>query len=159
MTIRKFSNNSTVIKGFNFSTLAHLGVEGVGLANGGFSISLIVKEENVEEGKHLYVSATGRSNAAKAAGNGSLLFWCKVINLTDGREYVLDRRKGESFAVGFDDVLIGSAMLFLPKKINHPPSIQVKAGYIFDSGYTGLATPFPSELSKIVRLKPFKDEP
>ncbi|WP_421506341.1 hypothetical protein [Erwinia rhapontici] len=48
MTIRKFSNNSTVIKGFNFSTLAHLGVEGVGLANGGFSISLIVKEENVE---------------------------------------------------------------------------------------------------------------
>jgi len=117
MTIRKFSNNSTVIKSFDFSTLAHLGVEGVGLANGGFSISLIVKEENVEEGKHLYVSATGRSNAAKAAGNGSLLFWCKVINLTDGREYVLDRRKGESFAVGFYDILIGSAVLFIPKKL------------------------------------------
>lgn len=77
MTIRNFSNNSTGIKSFNFSTLAHLDVEGVGLANGGFSISLIVKEENVEEGKHLYVSATGRSNAAKAAGNGVFYFGVK----------------------------------------------------------------------------------
>lgn len=81
-----------------------------------------------------------------------------MINLTDGREYVLDRRKGESFAVGFDDIFIGSAMFFIPKKINHSPSIQVKAGYIFDSGYTGLAAPFPTGLSEIIRLKPFKDE-
>lgn len=50
MAVRHFYNNSTVVKCFNFSTLAHLGVEGVGLANGGFSVSLIVKEENIEGG-------------------------------------------------------------------------------------------------------------
>lgn len=81
-----------------------------------------------------------------------------MINLIDGREYVLDRRKGESFAVAFDDIFIGSAMLFIPKKINHSPSIRVKSGYIFDSGYTGLAAPFPTELSEVIRLRPFKDE-
>ncbi|MCU6225301.1 hypothetical protein KWH83_12275, partial [Morganella morganii] len=63
------------IKRFYFSQLADLRIEGVGI-HASYAITLIVNEEDNNSGKRISVSALGKSNAAKAAGSGKLLFWC-----------------------------------------------------------------------------------
>ncbi|MFK8257352.1 hypothetical protein ACFL9S_06140 [Erwinia sp. AnSW2-5] len=62
------------VKTFYYSQLSNLMIEGVGIL-ASFSINLTVKDENTPSGKNIYISATGKSNAAKAAGSGSILFW------------------------------------------------------------------------------------
>nr|EKW8763416.1 hypothetical protein [Morganella morganii] len=61
------------IKRFYFSQLADLRIEGVGI-HASYAITLIVNEEDSNNGKRISVSALGKSNAAKAAGFGKLLF-------------------------------------------------------------------------------------
>jgi len=61
-------------KSFYFSQVADLRSEGVGI-HASYSVNLIISDENTSEGKKITVSATGKSNAAKAAGSGNLLFW------------------------------------------------------------------------------------
>ncbi|RUT66927.1 hypothetical protein CKG00_11425 [Morganella morganii] len=58
------------------------------------------------------VSALGKSNAAKAAGSGKLLFWCVISNNLNYKKYILEMKKGESWAMGVDDIPIGSVVPF-----------------------------------------------
>lgn len=80
------------IKNFYFSQIADLRIEGVGI-HASYSVNLTVTDENTPGGKNVSVAATGKSNAAKAAGSGNLLFWCKVKNTVDSKLYVLERKK------------------------------------------------------------------
>lgn len=73
------------IKQFSFWQIADLRIEGVGMMHGGFSIVLTVKDVNTSDGKSVHISATGRTNAAKAAGSGKVLFWCNVMNSIDNK--------------------------------------------------------------------------
>lgn len=143
------------VKNFYFSQIADLRIEGIGI-HASYSVSLNVSDVNTANGKEVYVAATGKSNAAKAAGSGSLLFWCKVKNLVDGKTYILERAKGEHWAIGLDDVAIGSATFFVPEAGNRNPSIEIEAGYFFDSGYTGTVPPVPGSLKRVINLTPFQ---
>lgn len=142
------------VKVFYLSQLADLRIEGVGI-HASYSISVLVKDENTVTGKKIHISVTGKSNAAKAAGSGNLLFWCKVKNLIDNKTYVLERNKGESFAVGLDDIVIGSTIISIPSETFSTPRIEVEAGYFYDSGYAGAVPPMPGSTKKIIVLTPF----
>lgn len=74
------------IKSFNYSQPADLRIEGVGI-HASFSINLIVKDENIATVKKLSVSATGKTNAAKAAGSGKVLFWCNIRDVLTNKVY------------------------------------------------------------------------
>lgn len=65
------------MKSFYYSQIADLRIEGVG-PHASFSINLNVTDENIPNGKMVYISATGKTAAARAAGSGSVLFWCTL---------------------------------------------------------------------------------
>ncbi|MGG7447606.1 hypothetical protein ACQ3G7_16225 [Kosakonia oryzendophytica] len=143
------------IKNFYFSQIADLRIEGVGI-HASYSVNLTVTDENTPGGKNVSVAATGKSNAAKAAGSGNLLFWCKVKNTVDSKLYVLERKKGEYWAVGLDDVPIGSVSFFMPNSVHNSPSLEIEAGYFYDSGYTGTVPPIPGSFKRVINLTPFQ---
>lgn len=143
-----------VVKTFNYSQFADLRIEGVGI-HASFSINLTVREENFLSGKEIHISATGKTNAAKAAGSGNVLFWCKVKDILNNKVYTLDRNKGECFLIGGNDVLIGSTTFQLKRKSAMQPRMEIEAGYIYNSGYMGSASPIPSKIRKIIVLTPF----
>ncbi|MEB6338046.1 hypothetical protein [Serratia rhizosphaerae] len=63
------------IKQFSFWQIADLRVEGVGMMHGGYSIIITIKGVNATDGRrNVHISATGRTNAAKAAGAGKIIF-------------------------------------------------------------------------------------
>lgn len=120
-----------------------------------FSINLNVTDENIPNGKMVYISATGKTAAARAAGSGSVLFWCNVRDLLNNKIYKLDRHRGESFAIGINDSLIGSVKFQITKKDLSSPVIEIEAGYIYDGGYVGSAVPFPSSIKRKIVLTQF----
>lgn len=140
------------IKNFYFSQLANMRIEGVGI-HASFSISMVVKDENTTDGKKIYISAAGKTAAVKAAGSGVALFWCKIRNNIDNHEAILQRKFNERFAVGIDEILIGSTEFFI-KKNDKSASIIVEGGYVI-SGYTGQIVPFPKSLKRVINLTPF----
>ncbi|ARJ41747.1 hypothetical protein B1H58_06735 [Pantoea alhagi] len=142
------------IKSFSYSQLADLRIEGVGI-HASFSVNLIVRDNNIPSGKKLYLSATGKTNAAKAAGSGKIIFWCNVRDTLTNKTYKLTRDRGECFAVSIDDIIIGSVQFIIKENIYSPPEIEIEAGYIYDGGYIGSAVPFPSSLKTIITLTPF----
>ncbi|MDF7759508.1 hypothetical protein PU683_08190 [Kosakonia cowanii] len=115
-----------------------------------------VSDENISGGKKISVSATGKSNAAKAVGTGNLLFWCKVRNNVDGKTYVLERKRGEHWAVGVDDVVIGNTSFFIPDAASRNAALEIEAGYFYDSGYTGTVPPIPASLKRVINLTAFQ---
>ncbi|MGV3345462.1 hypothetical protein ACGVWS_06845 [Enterobacteriaceae bacterium LUAb1] len=141
-------------KSFYFSHLADLRIEGVGV-HASYSINLNVKDENTLNGKNVSISATGKTNAAKAAGSGDVLFWCKITDLLNNKVYNLERKRGEFFAVGIDDIFIGSTEFHIQNKTLSPPKIEIEAGYIYNAGYAGAAVPFPKSMREIITLTPF----
>ncbi|MBW5407755.1 hypothetical protein ACISK3_12725 [Morganella morganii] len=144
-----------ITKRFYFTQLADLRVEGVGALNASYSISLIVNEEDNEKEKKLKVSALGKSNAAKAAGSGKLLFWCKITTNLNNNEYILKINKKESWAIGIDDIPIGSVEFALLKTPTRP-ELTIEFGYIYDAGYAGGAVPFPHSSKRTIKLTNFK---
>ncbi len=142
------------IKSFYFSQPADMRIEGVGI-HASYSIDIVIKDENSSNGKNVYISTTGKSNAARAAGTGSLLFWCKVRDLLSNKIYSLERKKGEGFAVGFDDFVIGSTMFHIPYNSSSAPKIELEAGYLYDAGYAGTVIPFPRSLKRVIALTQF----
>ncbi|GLR08293.1 hypothetical protein COO59_16995 [Mixta theicola] len=104
------------IKSFNYSQFADLRIEGVGI-HASFSINLTVRDENLSNVKKLSISATGKTNAAKAAGSGNVLFWCNVRDVLNNKIYKLERNKGKYFAVGVDDIFIGSVQFEMKRNI------------------------------------------
>ncbi|MBK4725419.1 hypothetical protein [Pantoea agglomerans] len=142
------------IKNFSYSQFSNLFIEGVGI-HASFSINLIVKDENTSSGKNVHISATGKSNVVKAAGSGSILFWCKIKDLLNNKIYNLERKRGEYFAMGIDDILIGSTYFKIQNKSLSSPRIEMEAGYFYDSGYTGAVPPFPGSMKKTIILTPF----
>lgn len=142
------------IKRFYFSQLADLRIEGVGI-HASYAITLIVNEEDNNSGKRISVSVLGKSNAAKAAGSGKLLFWCAITNNLNHNKYILEMKKGESWAMGVDDIPIGSVDFdFIKSAIT--PELTVEFGYIYDAGYTGSVVPFPRSSTKTIKLNKFK---
>ena len=141
------------IKSFYFSQVADLRIEGVGI-HASYSVNLTISDENTSEGKKITVSATGKSNAAKAAGSGNLLFWCKVKNILDGKTYVLERKKGEHWAVGIDDIVIGNTSFFIAPASSRNAALEIEAGYFYDSGYTGTVPPIPASVKRVINLTP-----
>lgn len=105
--------------------------------------------------KKLYISVTGKTNAAKSAGSGTVLFWCKIKDVLNNKVYKIERARGQYFAVGINDVFIGSVDFIIKGKGVFSPKIEVEAGYIYDSGYTGSAVPVPSAMKKTIILTPF----
>ncbi|MBW7982698.1 hypothetical protein [Enterobacillus tribolii] len=105
------------VKQFSFWQIADLRVEGVGMMHGGYTIVLSVKDVNTKDGKNIYISAIGKTNAAKVAGVGHVLFWCSIVNGIDNKKYILHRKENEKWAVGLDDFYIGD-VVFLFLKIN-----------------------------------------
>lgn len=142
------------IKSFFFSQFADLRIEGIGI-HASFSINLTVNDENTPAGKQLTVSATGKTHAAKAAGSGHVVFWCKVRDLLSNREYSLQKKPAEYFATGINDIVIGSTSFLIKKYEFQSPKIEIIAGYIYESGYTGSAVPLPPSLSETIILTPF----
>lgn len=142
------------MKSFYYSQIADLRIEGVG-PHASFSINLNVTDENIPNGKMVYISATGKTAAARAAGSGSVLFWCNVRDLLNNKIYKLDRHRGESFAIGINDSLIGSVKFQITKKDLSSPVIEIEAGYIYDGGYVGSAVPFPSSIKRKIVLTQF----
>lgn len=69
--------------------------------------------------------------------------------------YILKRNPGEHFAVGMDDIVIGSTIMAIPIDIYSVPQIEIEAGYFYDSGYTGAVPPFPGSIRRIISLTPF----
>ncbi|HDF2342991.1 TPA: hypothetical protein PC598_002587 [Morganella morganii] len=142
------------IKRFYFSQLADLRIEGVGI-HASYGITLIVNEEDNNSGKRIRVSALGKSNAAKAAGSGKLLFWCVITNNLNHNKYILEMKKGESWAMGVDDIPIGSVDFdFIKSAIT--PELTVEFGYVYDAGYAGNVVPFPRSSTKTIKLNKFK---
>jgi|GEM_PF-3397750 len=142
------------IKSLHYSQFADLRIEGVGI-HASFSVKLTVYDEKTPAGKQLSVSATGATNAARAAGNGHVLFWCKVRDLLSNREYSLQRQSGEYVATGNNDIFIGTTRFLINSNTIQSPKIEITAGYIYESGYTGSAVPIPSSLRKTILLTPF----
>ena len=143
------------IKQFSFWQIADLRIEGVGMMHGGFSIVLTVKDVNTSDGKSVHISATGRTNAAKAAGSGKVLFWCNVMNGIDNKKYILDRKKNEMWATGMDDIYIGDTSFVVPKNLYITPSIRIECGYIY-ADYTGQVVPTPRSMSREIKLTQFQ---
>ncbi|CNH22168.1 hypothetical protein [Yersinia pekkanenii] len=143
-------------KSFHFSQMADLRAEGVCSLHASFSLSINVTESGVKEGKKLYLSASLLCNAAKAYGSGKIIPWCTVKNNIDNKKYVLDG-KGRSFALKHDDILIGECSFLIPIKKNTSPSLEIEAGYVLDTGYTGTIKPFPGKMSRRIVLNRFKD--
>ncbi|WP_044185862.1 hypothetical protein [Phytobacter massiliensis] len=141
-------------KSFNYSQIADLRIEGVG-PHASYSINLNVTEENIPNGKSVYISATGKTTAARAAGSGSVLFWCNVKDLLNNKVYKLDRHRGESFVIDINEYLIGSAKFQIHKKDLSLPEIEIEAGYIYDGGYVGSAVPFPPSMKRKIVLTQF----
>ncbi|EMO6901706.1 hypothetical protein QDZ16_004303, partial [Pluralibacter gergoviae] len=137
------------IKAFYFSQPADLRIEGIGI-HASYSINLIINDENIATEKKVLISATGKSNAAKAAGSGTLLFWCKVTNSLNNKVYILERKRGKSFAIGIDDVAIGSTLITMSGNIYSTPQIVIEAGYFYESGYTGAVPPFPASIKRVI---------
>lgn len=142
------------VKTFKISQLADLRIGGIDI-NASYSINLLIKDENTETGKIVCISAAGKSNAAKAAGSGNLLFWCKVKNLANNKVYIIENKKSEHFAVGIDDILIGSVIIGIAKDPYKSPKIEVEGGYLYDAGSAGTIPPFPCSTKKIISLTPF----
>jgi hypothetical protein len=142
-------------KTFRFTQLADLRAEGVGSMHASFTLSLNIAEDDVKEGKKLSVSAHMLCNAAKAYGSGKIVPWCTVINNIDHKKYVLDA-KGKSFVLSQDAILIGSSDFTIPYKGNVRPAIDIQAGYVLDTGYTGVIVPFPKEMKRKILLNEFK---
>lgn len=115
-----------------------------------------VNEEDVKQGKKIFVSASLRCNAAKAYGSGKIIPWCSVKNSIDNIKYLLDA-KGKSFVLNQDDILIGSTLFIIPIRKHVTPFLQIEAGYILDTGYTGIIEPVPRQLSEQITLNRFKD--
>ncbi|MBT0720893.1 hypothetical protein HGT70_06305 [Rosenbergiella collisarenosi] len=141
-------------KSFYYSQIADLRIEGVG-PHASFSINLNVTDDNRPNRKWVYVSATGKTAAAKAAGSGSVLFWCNVRDRLNNKIYKLDRHRGEYFAIGINDSLIGSVKFKISKKGLLLPVIEIEDGYIYDGGYVGSAVPFPSSMKRKIVLTQF----
>ena len=135
---------------FYYSQIADLRIEGVG-PHASFSINLNVTDDNIPNGKLVYLSATGNT----AAGSGSVLFWCNARDSLNNNVYKLDRHRGEYFAVGINDCLIGSVKFQISNKGLSSPVIEIEAGYIYDGGYVGRAVPFPSSLKRRIVLTQF----
>lgn len=142
-------------KSFYFSQVADLRIEGVGI-HASYSVNVNVSDENTSDGKKISVSATGKSNAAKAAGSGNLLFWCKVKNNIDGKVYLLERKKGEHWAVGIDDIVIGNTSFVIAHAASRNAALEIEAGYFYDSGYTGTVPPIPASFKRVINLTPFQ---
>lgn len=143
-------------KSFHYTQGAVLFAEGVGSLHGPFSLLLNVTEEDVKEGKKLNVSASLTCNAAKAYGSGVIIPWCTVKNDIDNKKYVLDA-KGKSFALRLDEILIGSASFLIPFKKNTRPSLEIEAGYVLDTGYSGTIRPFPGAMTRTILLNGFRE--
>lgn len=143
------------IKQFSFWQVADLRVEGVGMMHGGYSIMLTIKDMNTSDGRrNVHISATGRTNAAKVAGSGKVLFWCNVLNSIDNKKYTLNRKPNEMWVVGMDDVYIGDVSFFIPKDTYFTPSIHMECGYIY-ADYTGQVVPMPRSMSREIKLTKF----
>ncbi|MEJ5175452.1 hypothetical protein [Erwinia sp. MYb416] len=142
------------IKSFRFTQFADLRAEGVGSLNASFTLSLHVAEDNVKEGKKLQLSASMICNAAKAYGSGKVIPWCTVKNNVNHNKYILDT-KGKSFSLGLDEILIGSSIFIIPYKKNIHPILEVQAGYVLDTGYTGTVRPFPLDMTQRISLNKF----
>ncbi len=134
-------------KSFYFSRRADMRAEGVGAVHASFSLSINVTEDNVKEGKRMYLSASLVCNAAKAYGSGKIVPWCKIKNNIDNKKYVLESN-GESFILRHDEVLIGSSSFLIPCKKNILPVLDIEAGYFLHTGYTGIIRPFPGSLTR-----------
>lgn len=78
-----------------------------------------------------------------------------VRDLLNNKIYKLDRHRGESFAIGINDSLIGSVKFQITKKDLSSPVIEIEAGYIYDGGYVGSAIPFPSSMKRKIVLTQF----
>jgi len=141
-------------KPFRFHQFSVLFAEGVGALHASFELLLNVTEEDISEGKKLLLSASMECNAAKAYGSGKVLPWCTVTNNIDHKKYVLDA-KGKSFALGQSEILIGSVEFIIPFKRHRLPSLEVKAGYELDTGYTGLIKPVPGNTTNHIDLHKF----
>lgn len=141
-------------KTFNYSQIADLRIEGVG-AHASFSINLNVTDKNIENGKSVYISATDKTAAVRAAGSGNVLFWCNVRDVLNNNIYKLDRHRGEYFAIGINDALIGSVTFQIPKSGLSSPIIEIEAGYIYDGCYIGSAVPSPSSMKRKIVLSQF----
>jgi hypothetical protein len=141
-------------KSFYFSQLADLRAEGVGSLHASFSLSFNVTEDNVKEGKKMYLSAPLICNAAKAYGSGKVVPWCIIKNNIDNKKYILEG-KGKSFALKHDEILIGDCSFLIPPRKNAHPSLEIEAGYVLDTGYTGTIRPFPGKMTRRIVLNKF----
>ncbi|MBS5771490.1 hypothetical protein ACR9H8_06085 [Kosakonia cowanii] len=142
-------------KQFSFWQLANLLVEGVGMMHGGFSVVVTVTETDTADGKDIRIAAIGRTNAAKAAGSGKVLFWCNVVNSIDNKKYVLSRKANEAWALGLDDIFIGDTSFFIPKDTYSVPSLKIECGYVY-ANYTGQSVPIPPSMNREINLTQFQ---
>ncbi|WP_039057151.1 hypothetical protein [Enterobacter sp. Bisph1] len=142
-------------KSYYFTQVADLRIEGIGI-HASYSINLTVKDVNIGTDKEITIAATGKSKAAKAAGSGRLLFCCKVRSLLDNKIYILERKKGERWAVGLDYVPIGSVTFLLSGSAYVGPALEIESGYFYDSGYVGTVPPIPGSFKRVITLSPFQ---
>ncbi|MGK9175101.1 hypothetical protein KXR87_18110 [Yokenella regensburgei] len=140
-------------KSFNYSQIADSRIEGVG-PHASYSVNLNVTEENIPNGKSVNISVTGKTTAARAAGSGSVLFWCNVKDFLNNKIYKLDRNRGESFVIDVNEYFIDSAKFQTPKKDLSLPKIEIESGYIYDGGYVGSAVPFPPSMKRKNSINP-----
>ncbi|AOR62534.1 hypothetical protein [Pectobacterium wasabiae] len=85
----------------------------------------------------------------------NVIFWCKVKDLLNNKIYKLERKIGKHFAVGIDDIFIGSTEFQIQNENFSSPKIEIEVGYFYDSGYTGSVPPFPGSMKKVITLTPF----
>lgn len=142
-------------KSFRFTQFADLRLKGVGSMHASFTLLLNVIENDTKEGKKLDISASLICNAAKAYGSGKIIPWCTVRNNIDHKKYMLDA-KGKSFILSHDEILIGSSAFIIQHKKHIHPKIEIQAGYVLDTGYTGTILPFPRELNRKISLHNFR---
>lgn len=142
-------------KSFRFQHIGFLPIEGIGALHASFTLLLNVTEEDVKEGKKLFMAASMLCNAAKANGSGQVIPWCSVQNNIDNKKYALDAKR-KSFALTLDEILIGSTEFTIPYKKNMSPVLTIKAGYFLDTGYTGSIPPTPAEVTNRISLQRFK---
>lgn len=141
-------------KSFRFVQFADLRLEGVGIMHASFTLLLNVTENNIENGKHLYLFASLLCNAAKAYGSGKLLPWCQVSNNIDYNKYILSQSK-RSFALNHNEIMIGDVDFIISDRRNKNAILEVQAGYALDTGYTGIIRPFPGKVTRKILLNSF----
>lgn len=142
-------------KSFRFSTLGYLALEGVGALHASYTLLLNVTENDVKEGKKLFLSASMLCNAARAYGSGVINPWCTVENNIDNKKHVLDSRD-RSFAFTQDEILIGGSQFTIKASKNIQPVLKIETGYVLNTGYTGSLAPVPKKATHYISLDKFR---